>query len=103
MDLQAAISYAENALTEGLNVAIKDMDLRDTETYGTFQASPVLAKYWAVEVSTDDSAKGHRSTSAHNIIQAVEKLSPEEYGAIHTDDLVAECRRVYGGNPTTFP
>jgi hypothetical protein len=95
MDLNAAIEYAKEALGEGLNVEIKDMDLRDTKIYSTFQESPVLAKYWQVSLSTDDSARGLRSHSAHQILQAVDVMSPTEYGAIHAEDLVKFCRSVY--------
>ncbi|NJQ08152.1 hypothetical protein [Streptomyces lonarensis] len=100
MSLNAALDYAKKALAEGLNVEIKDMDLRDTVTYRTFQESPVLGKYWAVGVTTDDSAMGYRSKSAHQILEAVDRTTPEEYGAIHTDDLVAVCRGVYSADPT---
>ncbi|GAA3375674.1 hypothetical protein GCM10020367_44390 [Streptomyces sannanensis] len=95
LSLDAAVSYAREALTEGLNVAIKDWDLRDTITYSSFQESQTLVKYWAVEISDKDSAMGYRSTSAHHVIQAVEQMSPEEYGALHAEDLVAFCREYY--------
>jgi hypothetical protein len=95
MDLNAAIEYAKKALGEGLNGAIKDMDLRDTKTYSTFQESPVLAKYWQVSLSTDESARGARSHSAHQILQAIDAMSPTDYGAIHAEDLVEFCRSVY--------
>ncbi|MFI8179242.1 hypothetical protein ACIF70_01785 [Actinacidiphila glaucinigra] len=95
LSLDAAIAYAHEALSEGLNVVIKDRDLRDTITYRNFQESPTLAKYWAVEISERDSEMGYRSTSAHHVIQAVEQTSPEEYGALHSEDLVAFCREHY--------
>ncbi|GAA2429513.1 hypothetical protein [Streptomyces macrosporus] len=95
LSLDAALTYAREALSEGLNVEITDRDLRDTKTYRSFQDSPVLVKYWGVAVSDGDSAEGYRSASAHQIIQAVEALAPEEYGAIHADDLVAFCRAHY--------
>ncbi|MFE9049864.1 hypothetical protein [Streptomyces rubiginosohelvolus] len=89
MDLNAAIAYAQEALAEGLNVAIKDCDLRDTKRYQSFQESPVFAKYWQVQVTTGDSARGYRSASAHQILEAVKVCTPEQYGAIHDDDLIA--------------
>ncbi|WP_327721892.1 hypothetical protein OG381_45695 [Streptomyces sp. NBC_00490] len=92
LDLQAALKYAHEALAEGLNVEITDRDLRDTLTYRTFQDSPILTKYWCVSLRDDASAMGHRSASAHQIIEAVEALQPEEYGAIHADDLVEFCK-----------
>ncbi|MFF0745646.1 hypothetical protein ACFYVL_35165 [Streptomyces sp. NPDC004111] len=95
LDLEAALAYARDALSEGLNVKVLDQDLRDTKTYRSFQESPILVKYWAVEVSEHDSARGYRSHSAHQIIDAVEALKPEEYGAIHADDLVTFCRVHY--------
>ncbi|MFG2573251.1 hypothetical protein [Streptomyces sp. NPDC048481] len=95
LSLDAAIDYGRQALAEGLNVAIKDWDLRDSITYRSFQESPTLVKYWAVEISENDSAMGYRSTSAHHVIEAVEQMSPEEYGALHAEDLVAFCRDYY--------
>ncbi|MFD4135692.1 hypothetical protein [Streptomyces goshikiensis] len=95
LDLEAALEYAHEALSEGLNVEITDRDLRDTETYRSFQESPVLVKYWCVSLSDDASARGLRSASAHQIIEAVEKLRPEEYGAIHAEDLVEFCKAHY--------
>ncbi|AUG78650.1 hypothetical protein CFP65_3872 [Kitasatospora sp. MMS16-BH015] len=100
MSLDKALDYAREALAEGLNVEIKDMDLRDTLTYRTFQESPILAKYWAVAVTTDDSANGYRSKSAHQVLQAVDMVTPEQYGAIHAEDLVAVCRSVYSTGST---
>ncbi|MBD0743871.1 hypothetical protein [Streptomyces sp. CBMA152] len=95
LSLDAAIEYARAALAEGLNVVIKDWDLRDTITYSSFQESPTLVKYWAVEISEMDSAMGYRSTSAHHVIQAVDHTTPEEYGALHAEDLVTFCRDYY--------
>ncbi|GAA0323144.1 hypothetical protein GCM10010302_72860 [Streptomyces polychromogenes] len=95
LDLEAALEYAREALSEGLNVEITDRDLRDTQTCRSFQESPVLVKYWGVSLSDDASARGLRSASAHQIIDAVEKLRPEEYGAIHADDLVEFCKAHY--------
>lgn len=95
LDLNAALDYAHEAIAEGLNVEIKDEDLRDTQTYRSFQDSPTLVKYWSVSVTDGASAMGHRSHSAHQIIQAVEALPPEEYGAVHADDLVEYCRAHY--------
>ncbi|MGW5970004.1 hypothetical protein [Streptomyces sp. NPDC055186] len=95
LSLDAALTYAREALAEGLNVEIQDRDLRDTKTYRTFQESPILVKYWGVAVSDGDSARGLRSASAHQILDAVEILTPEEYGAIHADDLVEFCRAHY--------
>ncbi|MFF3259079.1 hypothetical protein ACFYWO_07860 [Streptomyces sp. NPDC002932] len=95
LDLEAALEYAREALSEGLNVEITDRDLRDTQTYRSFQESPVLVKYWGVSLSDDASARGLRSTSAHQIIDAVEMLRPEDYGAIHADDLVEFCKAHY--------
>ncbi|WP_058044618.1 hypothetical protein [Streptomyces roseifaciens] len=95
LDQDAALAYAHEALSEGLNVEIKDWDLRDTKTYGTFQKSPILVKYWSVSVTDGESAMGYRSSSAHQIIEAVEAVTPEEYGAIHAEDLVAFCRDHY--------
>ncbi|MEW2134054.1 hypothetical protein [Streptomyces sp. NPDC005435] len=92
LDLQTALEYAHESLAEGLNVEITDRDLRDTLTYCTFQDSPVLTKYWCVSLKDGASTMGHRSASAHQIIEAVEALRPEEYGAIHADDLVEFCR-----------
>ncbi|WP_416876401.1 hypothetical protein [Kitasatospora sp. SC0581] len=98
ISLDAALDYAKEALAEGLNVEIKDMDLRDTVTYRTFQESPVLAKYWQVNVTTDDSARGLRSHSAHHVLQAVDEMTPKQYGAIHAEDLVEVCRGVYSSD-----
>ncbi|MEU2791072.1 hypothetical protein [Streptomyces sp. NPDC007100] len=95
LSLDAAIGYAREALAEGLNVVIKDWDLRDTITYSSFQESPTLVKYWAVEISEKDSAMGYRSTSAHHVVQAVDQATPEEYGALHAEDLVTFCRDYY--------
>lgn len=61
----------------------------------TFQDSPTLVKYGQVSVTDGDSAKGYRSASAHQIIDAVTILAPEEYGAIHAEDLVKFCREYY--------
>ncbi|MGR3936869.1 hypothetical protein [Streptomyces sp. BRA346] len=52
-------------------------------------------KYGQVSVTDGDSAKGYRSASAHQIIDAVTILAPEEYGAIHAEDLVKFCREYY--------
>ncbi len=74
---------------------ITDRDLRDTATYRSFQESPVLVKYWSVSLRDDASARGLRSAAAHQVIKAVETLRPEEYGAIHADDLVEFCKAHY--------
>lgn len=95
LSLDSALTYAREALSEGLNVEIKDRDLRDTKTYRSYQDSPILVKYWGVAVSDGDSAKGYRSASAEQIIEAVDALTPQEYGAIHADDLVTFCRTYY--------
>ncbi|WP_433101185.1 hypothetical protein [Streptomyces sp. CA-250714] len=95
LDVDAALDYARKALAEGLNVEITDRDLRDTRTHRSFQRSPILVKYWGVTVTEGASVMGYRSASAHQIIEAVETTAPEEYGAVHADDLVEYCRKYY--------